>query len=304
MNALDTDLLHTFVAVADNGGFTRAADVVHRTQSAISMQMRRLEKHVGVALFERSGRNLVLTSEGEQLLTYARRILTLHREALASLQQPDLTGLVRIGTPDDYVMRFLPSILARFAQTYPRVQVEVRCEPSTQLLDTLANGELDLALVTRDGDVVGGEVVRREQTVWASSKHHFVHEQDPLPLALFPKGCFFRGWAFRSLDAIGKDYRVAYTSPSITGIQAAVSAGLAVTVLGRSILPIGVRQLTADEGFPELPAATVTLKRASEKPSPAIDSMAKHIVDSFRDDEPEDVQQVLNNTTPKQLAIN
>ncbi|MFQ5936312.1 MAG: LysR family transcriptional regulator, partial [Acidiferrobacterales bacterium] len=200
---LDTDLLRTFVAIADAGSFTRAGQRVHRTQSAVSMQVKRLEDSVGKPVFQREGRSVSLTAEGEALLGYARRILKLHEEAVATLTQPDVVGTVRVGTPDDYVMRFLPGILSRFAQAYPRVQVAVHCEPSYALLSRLEQRELDLALVTCDPAKESGDIVRREPTVWATSERHFVHEEEPLPLALFQKGCFLRDWIIQALDDSG-----------------------------------------------------------------------------------------------------
>ena len=278
---LDSDLLRTFVTIADAGGFTRAAQLVHRTQSAVSMQMKRLEENVGKPLFERDGRSVVLTLEGETLLGYARRILKLQDEVIASLNRPDMVGLVRIGTPDDYVARFLPPVLARFAQAYPHIQVEVRCEPSALLTEALDNGELDLTLITCDSDAVGDQILRREPTVWACSERHFAQERNPLPLALFQKGCFLRNWAIRALDDMERSYRVAYTSPSLTGVLAAVSAGLAVTVLGESILPPGIRVLTAEEGFPPFPPANIVLRRAPRQKSKVIDCLAQHLAEGF-----------------------
>jgi len=283
---LDTDLLRTFVAIADAGGFTRAAARVHRTQSAVSMQMKRLEETVGRPLFERDGRHVVLTHEGELLLSYARRILKLQEEALTTLTAPDMTGLIRVGTPDDYVLRFLPGILERFAHAYPQVQVEVHCEPSVRLEAMIGNGELDLALITREPQLPEDRILRQEPAVWASSARHFAHERDPLPLALFQKGCIFRHWAMAALDRLGRPYRVAYVSPSLSGIQAAVSAGLAVTVLGRSILPAGVRELTPEEGFPAFPSATIILRHTTRSRSRASDCLAGYIVDGFREVSP------------------
>jgi DNA-binding transcriptional LysR family regulator len=284
---LDIDLLRTFVAIADSGSFTRAADTVHRTQSAVSMQVKRLEEVVGKPVFHRDGRRVRLTAGGEALLGYARRILRLHEEAAATLSQPELVGTVRVGTPDDYVMRFLPSILARFAQAYPRVQVAVHCAPSHQLSARLANGELDLTLVTRNPGEEMGEILRREPTVWGTSERHLAHEEEPLPLALFQEGCFVREAALRALDDAGRNYRVAYSSPSITGIHAAVSAGLAVTALARSILPPGVRALAVEEGFPPLPVGTIALLRAPGARSKAIDCLAAHFAEGLRSDEVE-----------------
>lgn len=165
--AIDTELLRTFVAIADYGGFTRAAEMVNRTQSAVSMQMKRLEEDVlQRAVFERDGRQVRLTAEGQILLGYARRILKLHGEVMNTLRQPHMVGSVRIGTPDDYVMRFLPGILSRFAQAYPLVQVEVHCDSSAQLLQ---RQDLDLTIVTRKpGDDIG-EFLRQERIVWAEA---------------------------------------------------------------------------------------------------------------------------------------
>jgi DNA-binding transcriptional LysR family regulator len=277
---LDPDLLRTFVAIVDAGGFTSAAQQVHRTQSAVSMQVRRLEALLDRALFQREGRGVQLTPDGEALLGYARRLLKLHDEALAVLTRPDLSGLVRLGTPDDYVGRFLPDILVRFARAFPRVQVEVHCEPSVNLRRLLAEDRLDLALITCTPGAETGEVLRREPTVWATAERHLAHEDEPLPLALFQPGCPFRDWALTGLNGWGRPYRIAYTSASITGLFAAVTAGLAVTVLGRSILPADVRPLRADEGFPPLPPASITLHRGRSV-SAVAECLAGYIRDGF-----------------------
>ena len=258
---LDPDWLRTFVAIVDAGGFTQAAKQVHRTQSAVSMQVRRLEETLGRTLFQRDGRGVQLAPDGEALLGYARRLLKLHDEAVAALMRPTLSGRVCIGTPDDYVDRFLPDILARFARAFPRVQVEVRCETSTNLRRLLAEDRLDLAVLTAGCTPGGepGEVLRREPVVWATAERYLAHEQEPLPLALFQSGCVFRDWALASLNESGCPYRIAYTSASFSSILAAVKAGLAVTALCRSVLPAGVRPLGVEEGFPALPSTAITL---------------------------------------------
>src|SRR5690606_27462143 len=151
MNApLDLDQLQTFVAIADTGSFTRAAEEVHRTQSAVSMQMRRLEERIGKPLFEKDGRTNRLTEDGERLLAYARRLLYLHRESLAAYKDRRLEGTIRIGTPDDYADRFLPEIMARFARSNPRMEMTVVCEPTQGLVEHIKRGNLDLALVTHN----------------------------------------------------------------------------------------------------------------------------------------------------------
>ncbi len=283
---LDNELLRTFVAIADTGGFTPAASRVHRTQSAVSMQMKRLEDALGRALFQRDGRGVALSADGEALLAYARRLLKLHDEALAALTRPEMVGTVRLGTPDDYVDRFLPGILVHFAESYPRVHVEVLCESSLNLRPLVAAGELDLALITATPGQEDGEVLRREPLVWATAERHCAHEADPLPLALFQKGCVFREWAVTALGRTGRAYRIAYSSPSIAGVLAAVNAGLAVTVLGRSLLPPGVRVLGAEEGFPPLPTAAITLHQGP-RPTAVSECFAQYVREGLRADEPE-----------------
>lgn len=185
---LPTDVLRSFVAVADTGSFTQAASRVFRTQSAISQQIQRLETSVGQTLLLREGRNTRLTAEGESLLGYARRILKLHDEAVSAIAEPDMEGVVRFGIPDDYAARFLPPILTSFAASYPRVKLELLCEPSTQLVPAIENGSLDVAIISWRQGMPQPEVVRREHGAWATSKDHLVHEDTVLPVALFEPG--------------------------------------------------------------------------------------------------------------------
>ena len=279
-SAIDTELLRSFVAIADHGGFTRAADVVNRTQSAISMQMKRLEEDVlERRLFERDGRQVRLTPEGQVLLGYARRILKLHGEVITTLRQPHMVGAVRIGTPDDYVMRFLPGILSRFAQSYPLVQVEVHCESSSQLLQ---RQDLDLTIVTRKpGDEIG-QLLRQDPMVWVEAPGFDVHEHRPLPLAVFNSECFCRAWACNALDAQEIDYRIAYTSPSLAALMAVVGAGLAISAQVQSVIPPELRILGAAEGLPRLPQSSIVLLRNPHSSSPVSETLAEHIVEGFR----------------------
>lgn len=278
--SIDSDVLRTFVAIADQGGFTRAGEQVNRTQSAVSMQMKRLEEDIlQRRLFERDGRQVRLTAEGQVLLGYARRILKLHSEVFNTLRAPHMVGTVKIGTPDDYAMRFLPGILSRFAEAYPLIQVEVHCEPSRQLL---TRQDLDLTIVTREPGHELGQLLRQERFVWAEASDYSPHEKDPIPLAMFNTDCFCRTWACNALDTLGKAYRIAYTSPSLAAIMAVVSAGLAVTAQLRSLIPENMRILGEAEGFPELPLANVMLLRANQAQSPMTESLADFIVEGFR----------------------
>lgn len=278
---LQIDLLKTFLAIIDTGGFTSAAQRVHRTQSAISMQVRRLEEAIGQPLFERSGRTCKLTMAGEAMVPYARRLVKLHEETLSAMTRPSVVGAVRIGIIDDYALRFLPDILSRFAVAYPQVQVTVRCEPSSLLVPALEKGELDLALVNGDPDEKG-HVVRRDQAVWVTSANHLTHEEIPLPLAVFHPECIFRKWALEALDGINRRYRIAYQSPSVAGVVATVSAGLAVAIMLATIVPQEFRILGQEDGFPDLPAASIVLKRAPNKASAAMECMAQHIQEGMR----------------------
>lgn len=278
---IDHELLRTFVAIVDHGGFTRAAEVVNRTQSAVSMQVKRLEEDViQRPLFERDGRLMRLTSEGNTLLSYARRILELHGEALNILRQPDMVGRVRIGVPDDYVMRFLPGILKSFSQTWPLVDVEVHCAPSSELLSR--QGSLDLSIVTREiGDEIG-EILRQDATVWVAADSYTPQPQAPLPLALFDEPCFCRRHACNALTRAGQAYRIAYSSPSLATLQAVVHTGLAVSAFMRSLVTPGMRILGTEEGLPPLPDSSIVLLRAPQAYSPIIDGLAKHIIEGFK----------------------
>jgi len=278
--SIDTDVLRTFVAIADQGGFTKAGELVNRTQSAVSMQMKRLEEDVlKRQLFERDGRQVRLTAEGQVLLGYARRILKLHSEVFNTLREPHMVGLVRIGVPDDYVMRFLPGILSRFAQFYPLIQIEVNCESSTQLLQ---RQDLDLTIVTRKPGNELGQLLRQERLVWAEAQCFAVHEQATLPLAMSGTDCFCTEWACNALDARDRSYRLAYNSPSLAAIMAVVSAGLAMTALLESLIPQDWRILGEAENLPQLPMLNIMLVRNLNKPSPITECLAGHIVEGFK----------------------
>ncbi|MEE3508931.1 LysR substrate-binding domain-containing protein [Pseudomonas sp. 10C3] len=278
--SIDSELLRTFVAIADEGGFTRAGEVVNRTQSAVSMQMKRLEEDIlQRSLFQKDGRTVSLTVEGQVLLGYARRILKLHSEVFNTLREPHMVGVVKIGSPDDYVMRFLPGILSRFAQAYPLVQVEVHCEPSKQLLQ---RQDLDLSIVTREPGTEIGQILRQERFVWMEARGFCPHEQTPLPLAMFNTDCFCRIWACNALDAMQREYRIAYTSASLSAISAVVTAGLAVTAQLESLLTPDLRIIGEVEGMPQLPSASIVLLRNPKNTSPVTECLAEHIADGFK----------------------
>lgn len=280
-NPLDLDQLRTFVAIAESGSFTRAAEAVYKTQSAVSMQMRRLEERIGRPIFERDGRMSKLTEDGERLLGYARRMVRLSDETIAAFDDTELSGSVRLGTPDDYADRFLPEILARFARSNPRVEVSVICEPSLTLMDMARRAEIDLAIVTDCGEMET-EVVRQEPLLWISSASYRAESEEILPLALSKAPCMWRTAALEALSAVGRKYRVLYTSGNSTAVAAAVQAGLAVSVMAESALRPGMRVLSEAEGYPRLPSCRIGMIRSWNRPASAVvDKLAEHIVSSL-----------------------
>ena len=278
---LDIDQLRTFVAIADMGSFTKAADVVHKTQSAVSMQMKRLEERVGRPVFERDGRASRLTEDGERLLDYARRIVRLNAECVASFNEADLTGRVRLGLPDDYAECYLPEILARFSRSNPRAEVTVVCEPTPNLLDRVQHGDLDLAIITHVDRRGPSEIVRVEQLLWVTSARHAIHEETPVPLALGRPSCDWRQSATEALASIGRPFRVLFVSWHSTAVGAAVTAGLAVSVLPESAIRSGMRIIGPSEGFPALPSCKIGLVRGRGEENSLADALAAQIRQSL-----------------------
>jgi len=278
---LDLDQLQTFVSIADTGSFTRAAEEVHRTQSAVSMQMRRLEERIGKPIFLKEGRTNRLTEEGERLLAYARRLLRLNREALAAFDDSSLEGQIRIGTPDDYADRFLPEIMGRFARSNPRVELSIHCEPTANLAELTRRGQLDLAIVTHCEDVRPHEIVRREPLLWVGSASHAAHEEAILPLAVGRPSCAWRRTATEMLSQQGRDYRILFTSWSAQVVIAAVLAGLAVSVLPECALRPGMRVLSEAEGFGALPDVQIGILRGHTSQPELVDALARHISESL-----------------------
>lgn len=278
---LDIDQLRTFIAITETGSFTRAADVVFKTQSAVSMQMKRLEERIGKPIFERDGRASKLTEDGARLLDYARRIVKLNMEAVTAFSVAELTGRVRLGVPDDYADRYLPEILARFARSNPRAEVTVICEPSPMLVERIAGNEVDIAIITHSLSKGPAEIFRHEQLLWVASSRATVHTEDPLPLAVGRPSCDWRRAACEGLDAIGRPYRILYSSWNAAAVGAAVMAGLATAVLPESALRPGMRVLTSAEGFPSLPSVRIGLLRNRHDRSALADALADHVIASL-----------------------
>ena len=282
MSALiDVDQLRTFIAIVETGSFTKAAEVVHKTQSAVSMQMKRLEERLDRPIFARDGRASKLTEDGERLLDYARRIVKLNVEALAAFADAELTGRVRLGLPDDYADRYLPEIMARFSRAYPGVEITILCEPSVNLVERIDANELDLCIVTDCGTTRTSEIFRNERLLWVTSNRHSTHLDEPLPLALGRPNCGWRRAAIECLETIGRPHHILYTSVNAGAVAAAVLAGLAVSVFPESALRPGMRVLSPADGFPELPSCRVGLIRNPHESSALADALAEHIISSL-----------------------
>jgi DNA-binding transcriptional LysR family regulator len=278
---LDIDQLRTLIAIADTGSFTKAAEVVHKTQSAVSMQMKRLEERVGRDIFEKDGRASRLTEEGERLLDYARRIVSLSHDCVLSFTDDALSGRVKLGLPDDYADRYLPEILAKFTRSNSRVEVTVICEPTPDLVDRMQKGELDLAIITHSDHRGPAEVIRHERLLWVTAARSQIHEDNVVPLALGRPTCNWRQAATERLERAGRPFRILYASWNSTAVGAAVVAGLAVSVLPESAVRPGMRVLGPSDGFPALPSVKIALIRNRMEPSPLADKLAEHIISSL-----------------------
>ena len=278
---LDSDLLRTFVAIADTGNFTKAAARSGRTQSAVSMQMKKLEGMVGDALFERGSRGVALTRRGGELVANARRIVALLDETAAAMTAPPLGGPVRIGIPEEYGHSILSRALGAFAKRHAQVEVTVRYAQSATQMAALAAGDLDLAVVFEWQDFAGGEVLMHDPTVWVTSALHEMHEERPVPIALYSREGWCRDFAIRSLEQRGLDYRVAYTSDTTGGLRLAVTSGLAIAPMSRSNIPAGCRELTAADGFGDIDSSNVVLRRNAHASGEAIDGMEEAIREAF-----------------------
>jgi DNA-binding transcriptional LysR family regulator len=279
---LELDLLRTLVAIADTGSFNRAARAVFRTPSAVSMQMKKLEEQVSRPLFAKDGRSVILTPDGEALVGYGRRILSLADEAMQRFRAPQIEGRIRLGIPDDYAAQFLPDILARFSASHPNVEVDVCCQQSYELLEHLDEGRLDIALVTAGHGHASGMVVHREPLVWAGLRHGCAHERKPLPLAVSHIRCFWRKIAIQALDRAGIPYRIAYSSRHYLGQLAAVMGGLAVAPFPISSVKGDLKALGEESGLPSLGRIEIEIIRNASANGPLFDALETHVVNNFR----------------------
>ncbi|WP_198671190.1 LysR substrate-binding domain-containing protein [Oceanibium sediminis] len=283
MMNIDTALLRTFVSAVELGGFHRAATAVHRSQSTISMQLKKLEDQLGVQLFQKSGRSRVLTREGEEFALYARRLLSLHDQALDAMRPARTGGFVRIGVMDDYAIGVLPAVIASFLDAHPDVDVEITSGFSDRLVTRLGE-DFDLVLSTHPVGTGRGKVLRHERTRWAYSAAKSLPATSGIPLALLPPGNLFRKWALRALEGADITWRIAFTGSSIATVEAAAAAGIGVTVAKEKTANSALRFLDAAEGFPALPDTEIVLNRTGGSESKAAQLLGDHIIAAFADE--------------------
>ena len=243
MKNIPTELLRTFVTIVDLGGFTVAGAFLGRSQPAISLQVKRLEELLDITVFQRNN-GLEVTEEGEVLLGFARRLLDINDSAVTRLAKSRISGQVRLGIPNDFEVSFLPRLLSQFGQAHPEVTLEVNCDLSVTLLKDFQQGHYDLVLAT-DSLVetlpisLGDEFY--ETIVWVTNGHFDWPEDQPVPLVVYPSGCRYRQQIISKLNAAGIAWRIAYSSSSLLGIQAAIEAGLGISALARSTVPDGLQ---------------------------------------------------------------
>lgn len=280
---LDLELLRSFVSVVESGGFTRAGERVHRTQSTVSQQIKRLEDDFGRVLLNRNGKTVTPTEDGERLLSYARRILSLAEEARDVLARPTAEGAVRLGIPEDFAAYRLTQLLGSFARSRPGLRLDVRADQSMYLRRDLERGDIDLALLKRDAGEKGGIAVWPERVHWVTSRKNPVETKaQSVPLIFFPSGCLYRMRAIHAIEAAGRNWHMAYTSSSLSGIQAAVAAGLGLSILPQIAIQADHRVLTAKDGFAPIDKTEVALV-ASPDASPATLRLADRLAEFCSD---------------------
>lgn len=278
---LDLDQLQTFCVIADCGSFTEAARRVHKTQSAVSMQIKRLEQRLDEPLFSREGRAITLTAQGNVLYTRARRMLRINAEIVDYFSNVELMGSIRFGVPDDYAVRLLPVILSQFQHTHPKIAVDVKCVASEDLLAGMHSGKFDLIVFTQGTQHEFGELFRTEKMYWVGGRHGMAIKTSPLPLAVGDQSCCWRSDAVEALSNRDIDFRVAYTSSNATAITSAVLSDLAVGILPESALQQGMQVLGEEHKLPYLPDAQIAVMRASHAYGGIYDALSDHIVASL-----------------------
>ena len=260
MKNLPMDLLRAFVSVSQLRSFTKAGELLGRSQPAVTLKIKRLEELVDQKLFLRGGKSLELSDSGIALYNYAKQILTLNDLAISQISKSTVHGKIRLGIPSEFATVLLPKIISRFAKAYPNVALEVNCELSKYLLTRAGRESHDLILVLADQDTdLDGDLVKTDELVWVSSKKFNRTKKDAVPLIVASEGCIYRHTAMTGLSNASLSWKIVYTNPDLTGIQYAIQEGLGVTVLSRSIVPENLHILSASAGLPSLDRVSINI---------------------------------------------
>jgi DNA-binding transcriptional LysR family regulator len=285
LGVLELDVLRSFIAIVESGNFSRAAEIVHRTPSAVSMQMKKLEDQLGVRLLARDSRSVALTVDGEMLLPYARRLIELNNEALTAFSGQALEGVVRVGAPDNIADDILPEVLRRIGESHPNVRLEVKIDLSSNLLKGLSQRQFDLVLFTcfRDGTNIppGGEIIFTEPLVWAGAKGGTAHLRDPLPVSMWDEPCTLTQAARQALTNSGRSFSIPYQSQYIGAQKAAIRADMVISPLGLSQVDGDLSVLSEHDGVPELGENRIGMV-TKEDTSLLIDHVAEYFRIAFR----------------------
>lgn len=277
MKNLQIDTLRSFASIAETGGFTQTAERLGRTQPAISQQIKKLELVIGQKLFKREGAKIVLTLAGNELLSYAQQILTLNDQAIGHFDYPGISGRLRFGIPSEFAVSLLPKIVNRFAKAYPNVLLEVFSDLSRNLVAQGQQNKYDLILALQDRpEPATHDHITTDQLVWVTGPRSLAN-YDNIPLIAAPEGCIYRQRALRVLNQANKKWRIVYTNPDLTGIQAAIEEGMGVTVLARSTVPKTLSIVETSAQLPFLGDIGISLKQMNKKAGKAEIVLADYV---------------------------
>ena len=267
-SVLNSELLRTFCAVAETGNVTQAAALLSRTQSAISVQIRKLEEHLSVVLFERQARGVVLSDDGKKLLPVAEKALA-EMGRVNDLFSVPLAGRVRVGIPDDYNETILENALAQFCKRHRNVEVFVQSGCTAGFPDAIRKNQLDIAIYSAEA-IPKQDAFYSEPTCWVASVDYILQENEPIPLAMFDRDCWWRNVPTDALDSVNRRWRIAYLSENFASVKAAIRSGLAVGILAKSAVAEGMKILREKEGFPPLPNSSLQLLKSNNNVSSEI----------------------------------
>ncbi len=274
---LDIDMLRCFVEVATTGSFTRAGENIGLTQSGVSVKIRRLEERLSAQIFNRTRKNLSLTHEGDVLMEYARRILSVHDEAVSRLTQPKASGNLRIGLTDYFIPELLPSLLSQFRKQYPNIYLEIQTGVGINLIPMFEEGALDLVVAGKDGYEGSCRVLTQEPLIWVVGNDTEASLHETTPLVLLPSPCYFRKIATESLEQAGRKWEVLFTGTSIASVQSAVQAGMGVSILPAGALKEGLKKAPSHLELPELPMYALALITNEQKKNDARDVFISYL---------------------------